>query len=284
MTCYAIGDLQGCYGSFMQLLEKINFDDKKDQLWLAGDLVNRGENSLAILRFLKSLDNSVSCVLGNHDISLIAMHYGLYKCHPSLKNIMKAPDREELINWIESQPMIQIDKKNKVCMTHAGLPPKWKVSEALTYSQEIEQQLQGNNTADWLSHVYEDKPKKWKKSLQGYDRDRYILNAFTRMRFINTKGSLNFKQKHSPLSKKHKKEFQDKLTPWFSFPDRKSANYRLLFGHWASLGFYQANNVIGLDTGCVWGASLSAINMDIISDEVQPISVSCHRKKSGKET
>lgn len=282
MTCYAIGDLQGRYSSFMQLLDKIKFDPKDDQLWLAGDLVNRGENSLAILRTLKVLGSSVSCVLGNHDISLIAMHYGLYKCHPSLKAILKAPDREELIHWLESQPMIQVDKKYKICMTHAGLPPKWKVSEAQAYSLEIEQQLQGNNTTEWLSHVYGDKPKKWKKSLEGYDRHRYILNAFTRMRFLNLKGALNFKQKKSPFSNQYKKEFEGKLIPWFEYPKRKSKNYRILFGHWASLGFYQANNVIGLDTGCVWGASLSAINMDIISDKIQIISVACNREKHRK--
>lgn len=276
MTCYAIGDLQGCYGAFMQLLDKIQFDPAKDQLWIAGDLVNRGEDSLAILRSLKILGSSVSCVLGNHDISLIAMHYGLFKPHPSLKKILKAKDREELIGWLESQPLIQVNKKQKICMTHAGLPPKWKVSEAQAYSLEIEQALQGNNTAEWLSHVYGDQPRKWKKSLQGYDRHRYILNAFTRMRYLRKNGGLTFRPKHAPKSNK---KLHKELIPWFEYPGRKSIKYRILFGHWASMGFYQANNVIGLDTGCVWGGSLSAINMDIISEEVRTLSVKCNRAK-----
>ena len=280
MTCYAIGDLQGCYGAFMQLLDKLQFDPANDQLWLAGDLVNRGEDSLSVLRLLKELGNSVSCVLGNHDISLLAMHYGLFKRHSSLKKIFKAPDRDELIAWLESQPLIQVDKKRKICMTHAGLPPKWKVKEAQVYSQEIEQQLQGKNTAEWLSNVYGDKPKQWKKSLEGYDRHRYILNAFTRMRFLKENGRLTFKLKNSPFSNKQRNS-QDskKYIPWYEHPDRKSVNYQLIFGHWASLGFYNDNHVIGLDTGCVWGARLTAINLDIISDEVQTISVSC--KKNG---
>lgn len=280
MTCYAIGDLQGCYGAFMQLLDKLQFDPANDQLWLAGDLVNRGEDSLSVLRLLKELGNSVSCVLGNHDISLLAMHYGLFKHHPSLKKIFKAPDRDELIAWLESQPLIQVDKKRKICMTHAGLPPKWKVKEAQVYSQEIEQQLQGKNTAEWLSNVYGDKPKQWKKSLEGYDRHRYILNAFTRMRFLKENGRLTFKLKNSPFSNKQRNS-QDskKYIPWYEHPDRKSVNYQLIFGHWASLGYYNDNHVIGLDTGCVWGARLTAINLDIISDEVQTISVSCKKKR-----
>lgn len=282
MTCYAIGDLQGCYGAFMQLLDKLQFDPANDQLWLAGDLVNRGEDSLSVLRLLKELDNSVSCVLGNHDISLLAMHYGLLKRHPSLKKIFKASDREELIAWLESQPMIQIDKKRKICMTHAGLPPKWKVKEAQAYSQEIEQQLQGSNTAEWLSNVYGDKPKQWKKSLEGYDRHCYIINAFTRMRFLKGNGQLTFKLKNSPYSnkkpnKQNNNQDYRKYIPWFEHPDRKSINYQLIFGHWASLGLYYSNNVIGLDTGCVWGGRLTAINMDIIGEEIQTISVSCNK-------
>ena len=280
MTCYAIGDLQGCYGAFMQLLDKLQFDPTNDQLWLAGDLVNRGKDSLSVLRFLKEMGDSVSCVLGNHDISLLAMHYGLLKRHPSLKKVFKAPDREELIAWLESQPLIQVDKQRKICMTHAGLPPKWKVANAQLYSQEIERELQGDNTAEWLSNVYGDKPNQWKKSLQGYDRHRYILNAFTRMRFLKEKGQLTFKPKHSPFSNKYSQSRQEKrIIPWFEYPNRKSKNYQLIFGHWASLGFYHANHVIGLDTGCVWGASLTAINMDIISDEIQTISVSCNKAK-----
>ncbi len=272
MADYAIGDIQGCYSALMELLDKLQFDPANDRLWLAGDLVSRGKDSLAVLRLLKSLNNSVSCVLGNHDISLIAMHYGVLKKHRSLKKILKASDRDELIAWLSAQPLIQVDKTRKICMVHAGLPPKWKVKAAQKYSAEIQQSLQGEHVGEWLSHVYGDTPIKWKKSLTGYDRHRYILNAFTRMRFLKKNGALTFTHKQSP-------KFLRKYTPWFEHEKRKNSDYCILFGHWASLGFYQGNNVIGLDSGCVWGNSLSAVNLDDINDNTQAISVSCDRAK-----
>lgn len=272
MADYAVGDIQGCYGALMALVEKIQFDPEQDRLWIAGDMVSRGEDSLAVLRYIKSLGDAAVCVLGNHDISLIAMHYGLIKPHPSLKKLLKAPDRDELIQWLCQQPMMQVDDDRKVCMTHAGLPPKWTVEEAKTYALEIQQMLQADGIAEWLGHVYGDKPRKWKKSLQGYDRHRYILNAFTRMRFLKNSGGLTFKYKLSP-------KFHKKHIAWFDYPKRKNKDYCIIFGHWASLGFYQGNRVIGLDTGCVWGGSLSAINLDGISKDMAPISVKCNRAK-----
>lgn len=272
MAEYAIGDIQGCYGALIQLLEKLQFDPEKDRLWLAGDLVNRGEDSLSVLRFLKGLGDSAICVLGNHDISLIAIHYGLLKPNPSLASLLNAPDREELIHWMCGQPMIRVDEDRKICMAHAGLPPKWSVEDAVSYSKEIEAELQSDHVGEWLAEVYGDKPKKWKKSLQGYDRHRYILNAFTRMRFLKNGGAMTFKYKQSP-------KFHRQHIPWFDFEKRKNKDYCILFGHWASLGFYQGNNVIGLDTGCVWGGSLSAINLDKISEGMLPISVKCDRAK-----
>ncbi len=281
MAEYAIGDIQGCYGALMQLLDKLEFDPKSDTLWLAGDIVSRGEDSLAVLRFVKSMHGSVRCVLGNHDISLIAMHYGLLKCHPSLKAILKAADREELISWLSAQPLIQVDKARKICMTHAGLPPQWKVKSAIKYADEIQQHLQSDKVSVWLKHVYGDTPGKWKKSLKGYDRHRYILNAFTRMRFLQKNGSLTFTDKQSPKKQK-------KYKPWFEHAKRKNSNYCILFGHWASLGFYQGNNVIGLDSGCVWGNSLSAVKLDdinrktITNNTTQAISVSCKKVNMGR--
>ena len=276
MAEYAIGDIQGCYSALIQLLDKLQFDPAKDKIWLAGDLVSRGEDSLAVLRYLKSLDKSVVCVLGNHDVSLLAMHYGLLKTHRSLKKLLRAPDREELMHWLSQQPLIQVDKKRKICMTHAGLPPKWSVKAARKYAAEVEKYIQSDQAAEWLSHVYGDDPTIWKKSLTGYERHRYILNALTRMRFLRKNGALTFTHKQSP-------KFHKKHTPWFAYEKRKNTDFCLLFGHWASLGFYQGNNVIGLDTGCVWGNSLSAINLDDIQNientAIPVISVSCERTK-----
>ena len=271
MTTYAVGDIQGCYGALVELLDKLAFEPAKDQLWVAGDLINRGEDSLSVLRLLKSLGDSVVCVLGNHDISTIAMHYGLLKPHRSLRKLFKAPDRDELMHWLASWPLIQVDESRKLCMVHAGLPPKWKVSKAQQYSLEIQQQLQSDHVKEWLVNVYGDRPKKWKKSLTGYDRQRYIINAFTRMRFLEKDGALTFRQKQSP-------KFHKKHTPWFAYKKRKSQDYTIVFGHWASLGFFHGNNVIGLDTGCVWGNALSAINLDHIhQDEIPVIAVSCEQ-------
>ena len=271
MTDYAIGDIQGCHKALNRLLKKIKFDPQQDCLWVAGDLVSRGKYSLEVLRQLKALGTAARCVLGNHDVSLIAMHYGLVRWHPTLIPIAEAEDREELIHWLRQQPFLQVDTKRKIAMAHAGIPPQWKMSRAIEYAQEIEQALQGNNCKEWLANVYRDKPGRWKKTLQGYDRHCYILNAFTRMRYLKNKGGLNLSYKHSPSTK-------SQLTPWYKFPKRKNNNYTIIFGHWASLGFYYGNNVIGLDTGCVWKGRLTAIAIDSMTNKIKTFSISCKKK------
>lgn len=271
MTDYAVGDIQGCHKSLNKLLKKIKFNPKTDCLWVAGDLVNRGPDSLAVLRQLKNLGSSVRCVLGNHDVSLIAMHYGLVRWHPTLLPIAEADDREELIHWLKHQPFLQVDNKQKVCMAHAGVPPQWKIKRAIEYAHEIEQALQGENSKKWLAKVYGDKPSQWKKSLQGYDRHCYILNAFTRMRYLKKKGGLNLSYKQAPNS-------SSQFIPWYQFPKRKNNNYTIIFGHWASLGFYNRNNVVGLDTGCVWKGRLTAIAIASITNKLKIFSISCKKK------
>jgi bis(5'-nucleosyl)-tetraphosphatase (symmetrical) len=271
MAIYAVGDIQGCYSSLMRLLDKLQFTPERDTLWVAGDLVNRGENSLATLRLLKSLADSVVAVLGNHDISLLAIHYGLLKSNPTLDPILCAHDREELMDWLRQQPLLHINKTQKIGMAHAGIPPQWTISQAQHYAIEIQKQLQGNDSKAWLATVYGNKPNKWHKAQSNdSDRHRYIINAFTRMRFLTKNGALNFKQKTSPHKHKHKA-----LIPWYEYPKRNNKDYCILFGHWASLGYYQGNNVIALDTGCVWGGRLTAIQLDSAT-EIRPlISVSC---------
>ncbi|CAA6822307.1 MAG: Bis(5'-nucleosyl)-tetraphosphatase, symmetrical (EC [uncultured Thiotrichaceae bacterium] len=268
MANYAVGDLQGCYDSLQRLLEELQFDASSDTLWLAGDLVNRGSKSLETLRFLKSLGSSARCVLGNHDISMIAAHYGVVRSHPSTDTLMKAPDRFELIDWLRTLPLIQVAKDKKICMVHAGIPPFWSVKKAKKLSKSIQEKLQDDDVGPWLRQVYGNKPNKWSKELIGNDRDRYILNAFTRMRFLRKNGALNLVDKASPIS--HKRSI-----PWFEFKKRKNKDYTIFFGHWASLGYYHGHNVVGLDSGCVWGNTLTAVNIDVPYEAYQPISVKC---------
>ena len=271
MAIYAIGDIQGCYSSLMRLLDKLQFTPENDTLWIAGDLVNRGEDSLATLRLLKSLTGSLIAVLGNHDISLIAIHYGLLKSNPTIDPIFQAHDRDELIDWLCQHPLLHVDETQKICMAHAGVPPSWTIAQAQRYSLEIQHQLQQKDKKAWLKKVYGDKPNKWSKAQHNEnDRHRYIINAFTRMRFLTAKNGLNFKQKTSPRKHKHKD-----LIPWYDFTKRNNKDYCILFGHWASLGYYQGNNVIALDTGCVWGGRLTAIQLDSPTKTRPLISISC---------
>jgi bis(5'-nucleosyl)-tetraphosphatase (symmetrical) len=273
MSIYAIGDIQGCYDALRHLLDKLGFDPDNDQIWLAGDLVNRGDKSLEVLRFVRSLGDSAICVLGNHDITLIAAHYGLLKPESFIKPILKANDRGELIDWLRTRPLLHQDPDLGFCMTHAGISPHWSLSEAVEYANEVEALFRGDDrsVSTWLKHVYGDTPKRWSVNLDGYDRHRYIINAFTRMRFVSNKnGTLNFKYKNSP---KHMEN--QKYVSWFKWIDRKNINLRIVFGHWASLGYYADNNTIALDSGCVWGNSLTAVQLDT---KVQhPVSVACNR-------
>ncbi len=266
MAIYAIGDIQGCYDSLQRLLESIDFSPEDDQIWLVGDLVNRGKKSLKTLRFIKILGDSAITVLGNHDISLIAMHYGVLSPSSSLKKLLKSKHREELIDWLRHQPFLHVDEDLGFCMAHAGISPQWDLSEAKKYAKEIEIPLQSSNAAQWLQEVYGNKPALWSDKLTGYERHRYILNAFTRMRYCNNRnGSLNFKLKRPPKLKKIKNA---KQVPWFLWPGRKPLPMRVLFGHWSSLGYYQDDNVIGLDTGCVWGGQLSAARLDVKAPQI----------------
>ncbi|RVU85519.1 symmetrical bis(5'-nucleosyl)-tetraphosphatase [Leucothrix sargassi] len=268
MAVYAIGDLQGCYKAFKRLLKKVDFSAEKDCLWVAGDLVSRGPDSLKVLRFIKDLGDSAICVLGNHDISLIAAHYGVIKPHDSLKQVMKAPDRDELIDWLRTRPLLHVDSELGFCMAHAGIFPHWNLNQALKYAREVEVPLRGATTQRWLENVYGDEPRQWRDSLQSYDRHRFILNAFTRMRGCDGDGSLNFSAKGT------QKDVQLKgLYPWFRLPTRILLSERIIFGHWSALGYHQDSQVIALDTGCVWGRDLTAVRLDC--GKVEPIQVSC---------
>ena len=260
MAIYAIGDIQGCYDSLQYLLEKIDFDSEKDQLWFVGDLVNRGKKSLKTVKFVKSLGNSAITVLGNHDVSLIAMHYGVIPVSPSLKKFMKSKQREELIDWLRNCPVLHVNDTLGVCLVHAGISPQWTLDQAISLAKEVEIPLRGNNTAHWLKEVYGNKPNLWRDDLESYDRQRYIINAFMRMRYCNSKdGSLDFKLNGVP---KIKKPGSTKYVPWFLYKKRQQIPLRIIFGHWSSLGYFHDDNVTSIDTGCVWGRQLTAIRID----------------------
>ncbi|PID45931.1 MAG: diadenosine tetraphosphatase [Proteobacteria bacterium] len=268
MAIYAIGDVQGCFGALQRLIEKTGFTPENDKLWFVGDLVCRGSESLETLRYIKNLGDAAVVVLGNHDISLIAAHYRVLKPHPTLKKIMKADDREELIDWLRTKPILHVDQEFGWAMAHAGIYPHWNLSQAQSFAKEVEIPLRGLTAQRWLKEIYGNTPNQWSDSLRSYDRHRFIVNAFTRMRGCNADGSLNFSVNGTV------KEHQSKgLYPWFNLPSRVLLPVNVVFGHWAALGFHDNRQVLALDTGCVWGRTLTAVRLD--ADIIQPIQVSC---------
>ena len=267
MATYAIGDLQGCYDSLLRLLDKLKFDQSQDKLWFAGDLVNRGPDSLSTLRFVKSLGDSAITVLGNHDLHLLAIAYGVKKTRsPDIQRILDAEDRDELLQWVSHQPLLHHDPKLNFTITHAGIYPLWSLKQAQDCASELEDTLK-NNLDEFLEHMYGNNPEKWKKSLTGFKRLRFICNSFTRMRYCEEDGSLNFKSHGAPGS------HPEDTLPWFEVPKRKAKKDRILFGHWSTLGMISKKNVYPLDTGCVWGGKLTALRIDI--ERAEYISIDC---------
>ncbi|MGB0466677.1 MAG: symmetrical bis(5'-nucleosyl)-tetraphosphatase [Pontibacterium sp.] len=257
MATYAIGDIQGCYTQLQQLLDKIGFGDQ-DQLWIAGDLVNRGPDSLKTLRFLKRLGKRARIVLGNHDLHLLAVHYGTTHARRSdtLQEILDAPDREALMDWLRQQPLLVVDKALGYAMVHAGIPPDWSLKKARARAGEVEAVLTGKNARDFFSQMYGNLPNQWQDGLAGWDRLRLITNYLTRMRFCDDQGRLELKTKGTLESQ------PEGYLPWFHHP-RKSAEIAIIFGHWAALeGYAEADNVFALDTGCVWGNQLTAMRLE----------------------
>ena len=273
MATYAIGDLQGCYDELQQLLEQIQFDIQQDQLWFVGDIVNRGPQSLECLRFVKSLNASAKIVLGNHDLSLIATAAGFRK--PSNKDtldpILNAPDRDELLNWLRSQPLLHTDSILGYTMIHAGLPPQWSIQQAELLAQEVSGILSSPDHPALLKEMYGNDPKQWTDNLKDNDRYRFIINALTRLRYCTKTGKLDLNDKGAPGSQ------GKKLMPWYQVPNRKSAGTKIVFGHWSTLGCVQENNIYSLDSGCVWGGQLSALRID--TEQPELISVQCAAKQ-----
>ena len=269
MAVWAIGDIQGCYGSFKALLKKIDFNPKKDTLWVAGDLVNRGEGSLETLEYLYSIRDSVKIVLGNHDLSLIAVYYGLKKSNPTIDPILKSPNARKLIYWLKSQKLLHIDLNLGYCMVHAGISPEFDLGMAIKYANRIEGRLQRYDVKLWLKEMLEKSIEKFDSNASELEIDRYILSSFTRMRYCGNNNKLDFEQKGKPTDKLREKGFK----PWFECSCRKKIELKIIFGHWSTLGYYQDENVLSLDTGCLWGGELTVARLD--TKETKIVSLKC---------
>jgi bis(5'-nucleosyl)-tetraphosphatase (symmetrical) len=259
MATYAIGDIQGCFDSLQQLLAHIQFDSRQDSLWFTGDLVNRGTKSLETLRYVKALGNQHHTVLGNHDLHLLARAHQAHRGweDDTLAAILTAPDKDELLAWLQHRPLMHHDAALGFAMVHAGLAPNWDLNKAMTLAQEVETVLQSEQASDFFHHMYGNSPDQWRDDLTGWDRLRCITNYFTRVRFCYADGRLDFDSKGTLDSS------ADQLIPWFQLPARRHADLNILFGHWAALGgITNTPHTYALDTGCIWGYSLTAMRLE----------------------
>lgn len=268
MTVWAIGDLQGCYDATARLLEKIRFDPARDRVWFCGDLVNRGGQSLETLRLVHSLRDQAEVVLGNHDLSLLAIaerrEPEQRKVNPDLQGVLFAEDRVELLDWLRTQPLVHVDRALGWMMVHAGLAPKWTVALAEQHAREVERKLAGSGARKLLKNMYGDRPA-WSPRLTGPERDRAIINVFTRMRYCSPRGRIAFEEKGAPGTQ------APGLYPWYEVPGRAQRDLKIACGHWSTLGLFIGHGVHALDTGAVWGGKLTALRLD--SEDLQVVQV-----------
>ncbi len=259
MTLYAIGDIQGCSAAFDALLERLRFSPPRDQLWLVGDLVNRGPDSLGVLRKVIALGDAATCVLGNHDLHLLAVVAGARELSPNdtFADVLRASDADELIDWLRRLPLLHRDERSPPrVLVHAGIPPRWDLQQAETHAREVEKQLRGERWRAMLRTMYGNGPATWSPDLDQEDRWRYTINALTRMRYCDRRGQLDLSHSSPPGSQ------PPHLIPWFDVADRLARGSHIIFGHWSALGLLTRPDVTGLDTGCVWGGTLTAAQLD----------------------
>ena len=256
MSHYVVGDIQGCHAEFRQLLDVIAFDPAADRLWLVGDLVNRGPDSLSVLRTVRALGDAATTVLGNHDLHLLTVAAGHRATHraDTLDAVLNAPDRAELLDWLRRRPLVVCE--GELLLVHAGLLPSWTPAKALMLSREVEAMLASEQHDDFLRSLYGDQPARWDDALTGHDRLRVIVNACTRLRFCARDDTMSLAEKRGPA------HAPPGLLPWFAHAQRKSAGVTIYCGHWSSLGLMLAPNVLMLDSGCLWGGTLTAIRLD----------------------
>ncbi len=256
MSLYAIGDIQGCHAELCELLALIGFTPARDRVWLVGDLVNRGPESLAVLHEVMALGDAAVTVLGNHDLHLLTVAHGHRRLHrdDTLAPILEAPDRDEVVAWLQHRPLVVLEDER--LLVHAGLLPQWTPATALALSREVEAMLAGPQAGAFLEHLYGDEPRNWRDDLEGFDRLRVIVNACTRLRFCAADGTMDLREKrgagHAPPG----------MRPWYAHPHRASAGTHVVCGHWSTLGLMLASEVSMLDSGCLWGGALTALRLD----------------------
>lgn len=256
MSTYAIGDLQGCYVSLQALLEKLGFNKSRDTLWFVGDLVNRGPDSLACLRFVRGLGDRAIAVLGNHDLHLLAVAEGLGKAgkRDTIQPILDAPDRDDLLAWLRSQKLLHAD--NEFIMVHAGLLPQWSLKTAIGLAQEIEKLIRSRERRRFFKSMYGDEPALWDDALVGSARTRLVTNAMTRMRLLNEHDEINLDYKGELAT------IPRGTVPWFAKRHPSTVHKTVIAGHWSALGLHVTPNFVGLDTGCAWGQQLTAMRLE----------------------
>ena len=252
---YAIGDIQGCPGPFEELLQVCGFDPALDRLWIAGDLINRGPGNVEVLRRLRALGERASCVLGNHDFYFLAVMAGAVTRgeDDTLHDLIAAPDCAELTDWLRHLPLMHVE--GDFAMLHAGLLPEWSVPQARELAREVETALQADDWREFLRGLWGGKPDRWRDDLAGPDRLRIIVNSFCRLRFLTSDGRIALKAKGLP-------ENSPEYRAWFDVADARWRSHTLIHGHWSALGFRDMGQVVALDSGCVWGGSLTAIRLE----------------------
>jgi bis(5'-nucleosyl)-tetraphosphatase (symmetrical) len=268
MARYAIGDVQGCADELKALLKRCKFSADRDELWFVGDLVNRGPQSLETLRLVRSMGAGATVVLGNHDLHLLALAFGSKRKHKegdTLDQVLDAPDRDQLLEWLLTRPLAVFDEPRGDFLVHAGLLPEWTPRFAAKLAREVEAVLR-EDARTLFDAMYGNKPDRWNDNLRGMDRLRIVINAFTRLRFCERDGTIDLTVKVAPGDQ------PGHLYPWFDLPERASRDVRVVCGHWSTLGLERRKDLLALDTGCIWGGSLTAVNLDT---EDEPVQLAC---------
>jgi bis(5'-nucleosyl)-tetraphosphatase (symmetrical) len=278
MAIYAIGDVQGCYPELQRLLEKLRFDPASDRLWFCGDLVNRGGESLEVLRRVHGLREHCISVLGNHDLSLLAVAErdpeARARTNPDLRRVLDAEDGGTLLEWLRQQPLLHHDAALGFTLVHAGLAPAWTLQRAQHIAHEVERALRGQGYRTLLQRMFGNRPSRWSEKLHGHDRIRAAINIFTRMRYCDAHGRIDFDAKGTPGTQRAG------LYPWFEVPGMKMRDTRIVCGHWSALGRFTGLGVYAIDTGCVWGGKLTALRLD--SEEPKFITVEAEPRRTRK--
>ncbi len=273
MALYLIGDVQGCDSALQRLLDTINFSPSRDTLYFLGDLVNRGPASAAVLRRLMGYEASAQSVLGNHDLHLLAIAQGSRKPHRKdiLANILEAPDRAAMLHWLRHQNMALLLSRagRPLLLVHAGVLPSWTVDQTMALAHEVESMLRGEHLDAFFANMYGNTPSQWNDALQGMDRLRTIVNGLTRLRFCSVSGEMEFDSKEGAQAA------PTGFMPWFDAPNRQTASATVAFGHWSTLGWVNRPDIISLDTGCVWGGCLSALQFNLHNTEQALVQVRC---------